>query len=42
MLGIYEVDTSNNKIYYNEAELTLENMDTHKEPIDFKLPDIDY
>ena len=42
MLGIYEVDTSNNKIYYNEAELTLENMDTHKEPIDFKLPDIEY
>ena len=42
MLGTYEVDTSNNKIYYNEAELTLENLDTHKEPIDFKLPDIEY
>ena len=42
MLGIYEVDTSNNKIYKNEAELTLDNLNTHKEPIDFKMKDLDY
>ena len=42
MLGVYEVDTSNNKIYYDEAELTLANLNTNKEPIDFKLPDIEY
>lgn len=42
MLGLYEVDTSNNKIYFNEAELTLDYLNTNKEPIDFKMEDIQY
>ena len=42
MLGLYEVDTSNNKIYNNEAEITLDHANTYKEPIDFKMEDLPY
>ena len=37
MLGLQEVDVSNNKIYYTYEEIELNNAETHKKPVDFKL-----
>jgi len=39
MVGIYEVDVSHDKIYYSLKEIEYEVVDTHKKPIDFKLPE---
>ena len=39
MLGLQEVDTSRNKIYYNLVEVELENASSYKKPTDFKLID---
>lgn len=41
MLGIQEVDTSNNKIYKSLEEISLEQVTKTKKPVDFRLPDIE-
>lgn len=41
MLGLYEVDTSNNKIYYSKEEILLDETVTNKKPIDFKMEDLE-
>ena len=41
MLGLIEVDTSRTKIYKNYDEADLEHIDTHKDPVDFKVPNFD-
>ncbi len=41
MLGLYEVDTSNNKIYNNKEEILLDETIVKKKPVDFRMGDIE-
>lgn len=36
MLGLREVDTSTNRIYYSLEEINLSNIDPHHKPVDFR------
>lgn len=37
MLGLQEIDISNNKIFYTYEEIELNNVERHKKPRDFRL-----
>lgn len=37
MLGLQEIDVSNNKIYFAYEEIELNNVERHKKPTDFRL-----
>ena len=37
ILGLQEIDTSNNKIYYSYEEIELNDVERHKRPTDFRL-----
>ena len=39
MLGLQEIDISNNKIYHTYEEIELNNVERHKKPTDFRLID---
>lgn len=39
MLGLQEVDISNNKIYFTYEEVELNEVDRHKKPTDFRMID---